>query len=224
VQGQLYPRNIDSLGAQLGINLSSLTRRFLYDQLNPDSDTPGSNVTLSKCPEVRGSVFVFHSAVATFYAPSDLSGIGGMYRERIRATPSWKKGNRSVPRYDCVLVDVSPSLSPMRGLLVGRVRLFFSFHHNGITYPCALLEWFEMFGDQPDADTGMWLVKPEYASDGSRSTSVIHLDSIARGAHLLPVFNETLIPISLHYSQTLDAFQSFYVNKYIDHHAFETLF
>jgi hypothetical protein len=159
-----------------------------------------------------------------FYAPSDLSGIGGMYRERIRATPSWNKGDIDAPRYDCVLVEVGSSLSPMHGLLVGRVRLLFSFHHSHVNYPCALLEWFEMVGDQPDIDTGMWIVEPEYSSNGSRVTSVIHLDSIARGAHLLPVFDETLIPDSLHYSQTLDMFRAFYVNKYIDHHAFETLF
>ena len=34
-------------------------------------------------------VSVFHSAVATFYALSDISGIRGMRREHIRSTPSW---------------------------------------------------------------------------------------------------------------------------------------
>jgi hypothetical protein len=53
---------------------------------------------------------------------------------------------------------------------------------------------------------------------------LIHLDSIARGAHLLQVFDGTLVPDSLHYSQTLDMFCAFYVNEYIDHHAFEILF
>jgi hypothetical protein len=225
VEGWLYPRDIESLGIRIGFrNLAALTRRFLYDQLNKDGGLSGSNVHLSECPEIRGSVFVFHSAIATFYAPSDISGIGGMLRERIRATPSWKKGDRNAPRYDCILVDVDPPLSPMHGLLVGRVRLFFSFHHRGIDYPCALLEWFEVVGDKPDLDTGMWLVKPEVDPNGSRSTSVIHLDSIIRGVHLLPVFNGVFVPRSLHYSMTLDIFRAFYVNKYIDHHAFETLY
>lgn len=224
VKGRIYPRNIDDLGTKIGCDLSTLTQRFLYDQLNPDSEIPGSDIDLSECPEVRGSISVFHSAVATFYAPSDLSGVGGMYRERIRATPSWKKGDMEVPRYDCVFVEVGPSLSPMQGLLVGRIRLFFSFHHNHINYPCALVQWFQIVGDAPDIDAGMWIVEPEHALNGSRLTSVVHLDSVFRGAHLLPVFDETFVPANLHYSQTLDLFRAFYVNKYIDHHAFETLY
>ncbi|KAJ7639909.1 hypothetical protein B0H17DRAFT_1277105, partial [Mycena rosella] len=36
-------------------------------------------------------ISVFHPAVATFYSPSDPSGIWGMRREHIRLTPSWRK-------------------------------------------------------------------------------------------------------------------------------------
>ncbi|KAG1816667.1 uncharacterized protein BJ212DRAFT_1446794 [Suillus subaureus] len=50
---------------------------------------------------------VFNSAAATFYAPSDLSGIGGMRHEHIHA---YAEG--------------------MRGLKVARVICFFSFKHN----------------------------------------------------------------------------------------------
>jgi hypothetical protein len=86
-----------------------------------------------------------------------------------------------------------------------------------------LLNWFEAVGDAPDTDTGMWIVQPDLASDGSRLTSVVHLDSVFHGAHLVPVFNEALVPSSLHFSTTLDKFRAFYVNKYIDYHAFEVL-
>jgi hypothetical protein len=113
----------------------------------------------------------------------------------------------------------------MHGLLVARVRLFFTFCHEDIIYPCALVEWFSLFGDQPDINTGMWVVEPERTSNGRRLASVIHLDTISRGAHLLPVFDDnTPVPTSLHFSETLDSFRAFYVNKYIDHHAFETLY
>jgi hypothetical protein len=201
----------------------TLTRRFLYDQLYPDSEVSGSDIILSECPEPRGAVFVFNSALATFYAPSDLCGIGGMHRERIRATPAWKKGDIETPRYDCVLVDTDSTLPGMRGLQVARVHLFFSFRFNTTVYPCALIQWFETIGDEPDRDTGMWMVKPEYTGQ-NQSRSVIHLDCIMRGAHLLPIFDEKFIPRDLHYSETLDMFRAFYVNKYIDHHAFEVIF
>ena len=101
----------------------------------------------------------------------------------------------------------------------------FSFHLDTMVYPCALVQWFQTIGDEPDRDTGMWMVKPEYTTSNNRqqSWSVIHLDCILRGAHLLPIFDERFIPHNLHYSETLDAFQAFYVNKYIDHHIFEII-
>ncbi|KAF9784559.1 hypothetical protein BJ322DRAFT_1006935 [Thelephora terrestris] len=49
--------------------------------------------------------------------------------------------------------------------------------------------------------------------------AIIHLDSIVRGAHLLPRFpSNSRVYREINYTQTLDVFQSFYVNKYIDHH------
>ena len=60
--------------------------------------------------------------------------------------------------------------------------------------------------------------------DRSRIMSVVHLDSIVRAAHLLPVFNrDTPIPREINFTQTLNVFQSFYLNKYIGYYAFETL-
>ncbi|KAH9962468.1 hypothetical protein BJV74DRAFT_749914, partial [Russula compacta] len=52
-------------------------------------------------------VKVFHSALATYHTPSDLSGIGGMHCKWIRAVPSWQNG---AGRYDCVFIDCEPEL------------------------------------------------------------------------------------------------------------------
>jgi hypothetical protein len=41
-------------------------------------------------PELDKLISVYTSAVATFYAPSNLSGIGGMHQECIRALSSQK--------------------------------------------------------------------------------------------------------------------------------------
>ena len=111
----------------------------------------------------------------------------------------------------------------MNGLLVARVLLFFSFMIDEELHQCALVHWFSTLGNQPDPDNGMWVVVPKAAGQ-SRSVSVVHIDSIVRAAHLLPIFDKEPIPHTLNYTKTLDLFQGFYVNSYIDYHAYETVF
>ena len=85
-----YPSDITELGNHVGFpQLALLTQRFLYDQLNPNSLWRPEDLPYNALPDLRTSVSVFRSAVATFFAPSDLSGIHGMRQEWIRATPSW---------------------------------------------------------------------------------------------------------------------------------------
>ncbi|KAF8528622.1 hypothetical protein JB92DRAFT_3081421 [Gautieria morchelliformis] len=149
-------------------------------------------------PTFYGKITVYPSAVATFHAPSDISGIGGMRREHIRAVNSWRKGSG---RYDTIFVNTDPFAEGMHGLDIARVQLFFSFSHDGVQYPCALVHWFSRL-----------------------VTSIVHLDTIVRAAHLLPVFGHEYVSRTLSFSDTLDEFTSFYVNKYADHHAFEIAF
>lgn len=148
-----------------------------------------------------------------------------MYREVIRSTPFWPRGDIPGPRRDCIFVDAGDSEGVgMRGLQVARVYLFFKISHNGVDYPCALVHWYST-SSEPDADTGMWIVHPESSSRGARHMSVIHLDSIIRGAHLLPVFpSDAPVYREINYMNVLDVYTSFYVNKFVDHHAFEIAF
>jgi len=96
--------------------------------------------------------------------------------ERIRAVTSWRKGPS---RYDTIFVNTDPTAEGMRGLDVARVRLFFSFSHEGVQYPCALVRWFSCVGDSPDNTTGMWIVEPDTSDDdGETLTSIIHLDTV----------------------------------------------
>ena len=37
--------------------------------------------------------------------------------------------------------------------------------------------------------------------------------------HLIGIYGSESIPVDLHFSESLDAFKVYYVNKYIDHHA-----
>jgi hypothetical protein len=192
-------------------NLPSLIRHFLCSQLGSDTNCNFS-----------GKVHVFHAAVATFYAPSDSSGIGGMHQEWIRAVPSWHRGPA---RNDCVFVETDADGAGFRGLHVGHVLLFFSFSYMAVYYPCALVQWFVPIQDQPCNDSGMWMVKPEFhLQTGKRERSVIHLDSVLRGAHLMPIYGNDFLPRDFHFADTLHAFQAYFVNKFIDHHAFEIAF
>ena len=71
----------------------------------------------------------------------------------------------------------------------------------------------------------MWMVEPDTPDDdGEILTSIIHLDTIVRAVHLLPVFGHEYVSWTLSFSDTLNKFASFYVNKYVDHHAFEIAF
>jgi hypothetical protein len=117
---------------------------FLYRQLvhsNSDhsllSDSDASSeVSLDNLLEFHGRVAVYTSAVATYYVPSDLSEVGGMHQERIRAVSKWRNGPA---RYDCVYVSTDPEAEGMRGLDIACVQLFFEFSFNGIKYPCAFI-------------------------------------------------------------------------------------
>jgi hypothetical protein len=196
-----------------------LLRRFLYGQIKPNAATSPADVSLDECPSFVGNISVFHSAVAYFYAPSDLCGAGGMYRERIRSNPNWRG---EYARYDTVFVETNAERNGMQGMAIGRVRLLFSFKFRRRVYPCALVRWFATY-DEPDEDTGMWVVRPEFQGNGRRLISIIHLDCVARGAHLLPVYGPSFLPEDFHYADSLDAFRSYFVNTYIDHHSNEFL-
>lgn len=196
--------------AHSDIKLARTPRKFSYSHTSDD-------VPLSACPQFEGPIKVFNSAVATFFAPSDPSGVGGMCREHIRAAPSWRRGP---PCCNTVFINTA-SEDLINGMEVGRVLCFFSFYHSKEIFPCALIHWFKLIGNKPDPDTGMWMVQPSFHEDGSRELSVIHLDTIIRASHLLPIFGNDFIEDDIKFHNSLDLFKGFYVNKFVDHNSFE---
>jgi hypothetical protein len=139
-------------------NFAVLTQRFLFDQLHPASSLPAESVPLTQLPEIDGPIAVYHSAIATFYAPSDPSGLYEMYREHIRCTPHLRNGGQ---RRDCAFVVEDQNKAGFDGLSVVRIRLLFSFKYSGTSYPCALVEWFNKAQKNRDTDTGLWIVQPD---------------------------------------------------------------
>lgn len=203
-------------------NFLGLVHQFLHNQLHPTvSDASSDDTPFMALPNIQGRMAIYTSAVSMFYAPSDLSGVGGMRRERIHAVPLWRK---SYSRYNCVFVNTDPTAEGMRGLDVARVRLFFSFKAAGKLYPCALVHWYSCIGDEPDEETCMWKVEPDFNVDGSPLLAVIHLDTVVRATHLIGVYGDEFIPKGITFGLSLDVFRAYYVNKYIDHHAFEIVY
>ncbi len=215
------PRTLEDIGAHIETpELPRLVAIFVHNQMHADAPLDAhDNIPTSYNIESRISVFL--SAVSTYYAPSDLSGIEGMHRERIQTTQSWRSGS---PRRDCVFIEKDASLEGFQGLHVARVRAFLSFKSHTRKYPCALVEWFTTVGDEPDNVTGMWIVEPDFNADGSRSCEIIHTDCIIRSAHLIPIYGSAFLPPGFHFSDAFDAFSAFYVNKYADYHAHRTVF
>jgi hypothetical protein len=194
---------------------------MLYEVLNPTSPTDSRDILENDLPPINSKITVYPSISATFYAPSDNCGTGGMLKERVRSSSSWHKQGA---RRDCVFVEKDPRLRGFKGLHAARVLLFFSFTHNKIIYPCALVWWYSPIDSVPCELTGMWIVEPELTDEGRPSVGVIRVDSILRGAHLIPVFGEDELDKDLRHADSLDAFSHFYVSKFADHHSHEIAF
>jgi hypothetical protein len=212
-----YPKSAEVLAFHIKRpRFPELLCRFLYDQLNPNTAVSADDIPLDQCPVIVGRIHVFHSAVARFFAPSDLCGAGGMHRERICSNPNWRdKGARN----DTVFVQTGSDAGSMKGMTIGQVCLLFSFASGGVCYPCAMVEWFTP-DDERDNETGMWVVRPEFEGVcGRRMAAIIHLDCISRAAHLIPVFGSSFVPGKLRYSDSLDVYHAYFVNNYIDHHS-----
>src|SRR5258708_1269222 len=94
-----------------------LIRRFLYAQRHLESNI--KHISLDDLPAFHEKVTLYPSAVATFYAPSDISGTGGIRCEDIHTTSDWGKNHECW--YDCIFVNSDPSASAMRGLEIAHV-------------------------------------------------------------------------------------------------------
>ena len=130
-------------------------------------------------------------------------------------------------RRDTILVQTGDDDDLMSGLHVARVAAFLAFTHENTRYPCSLVEWFNARGDSVDPIVGMWVVEPEYQAahrkgqPRRRSLGLIHLDTVVRACHLTPVLHKMFLPATFRRSDTLTAFNSYYLNKYADYHTYE---
>ena len=93
---RVYPDEVDEPG------LTWLIQEFIYEQHHPNS----SACNIPNLPPFYEKITIHTSAVATFHAPSDLSGIGGMKCERIHAVNRWRNGPG---HYDTMFINTTHS-------------------------------------------------------------------------------------------------------------------
>ncbi|KAG1813895.1 uncharacterized protein BJ212DRAFT_1447696 [Suillus subaureus] len=187
-------------------NFPTMIQQFLHNQLHITDHEP-PKFDPATAPAFMGRVFVFSSAAASFYAPSDLSGTGGMQRKHIQATTSWQGGPA---RNDCIFVSMNDKVNcGLDGLAIVRVLHFLVVH------------WFAYITDSWDPDTGMYLITSSSHDDGTPDISIIHIDCIFCAAHLIPLYGANFLPHEIGPHDSYNMFHAFYVNKYADHHAFE---
>lgn len=196
--------------------LPEILKEFIHDQLHAGNPDPPEFNPATALPPPQ-EVSIFNSAAASFYAPSDFSGIGGMRREHIRSVQSWRGGGA---RRDCVFVNMGADHNEMDGLAIARVLCFFSFKHRTSYFPCAAVHWYNHVLDGRHPDNGMYVVSPS-TNGGTADISIIHVDCILRTAHLILVYGPHFVPRAISPNDSYNVFRSYYVNKYADHHAFE---
>ena len=109
----------------------------------------------------------------------------------------------------------------MLSIGVAQVCIFFAFKYHGKDYHCALVGWFTHVGDQPDANTGMWVVKCDHDINHQQISEVVHIDAIMWCSYLIGVYEPEPVGAHIKFSDSLYAFYTYYVNKYMDHYSFK---
>ena len=79
-----YPKYLSEVASHIDQpQLPALVRHFLFDQHTIADNIDPAEVPLDDCPQFNGRIFIYHSATARYYAPSDLCGTAGMHHELI---------------------------------------------------------------------------------------------------------------------------------------------
>ncbi|KAJ6468701.1 hypothetical protein C8R47DRAFT_989839 [Mycena vitilis] len=113
-----YPKYLQDLAAHVHQpTLALLLRRFLHAEVHGQ---PADPVPLDACPTFEGPITVHHSAIARFYAPSDLGGACQGNPPFARLRPPSTPLRRSLRSSDSA--DVLRSAEPSRCCLAFGMR------------------------------------------------------------------------------------------------------
>ena len=114
-------------------NLLLLIHQFLAHVTGPNPNGSKSDLSEHLLPTFLNKFSIYKSAIASFYAPSDVCGIKGMHCKWIHATPSWQKG---AAHYDTILIDTYLDYDVNQGTDVTQAKLFLSFCYKDTEYCC----------------------------------------------------------------------------------------
>ncbi|EIW76871.1 hypothetical protein CONPUDRAFT_158023 [Coniophora puteana RWD-64-598 SS2] len=192
-------RSIPALAEELTLEEFDLlyqVRCFLYNSDLPTSQRGSvdvSAVPVAQLPpfDPKARIYVYNSAAATFRAPSDISGIHGMRRERIRSTLNWRN---EAPRHDCAFVSTDEDVPGMLGMEVARVMAFFSFDYSGTHVRSFIGFLVQAMCEIP-------------------TPVFIPVGSLVRAAHLIPYYGSDPVPETLKHYDSYNDFHVFYVNR-----------
>ena len=146
-------------------------------------------------------------------------------QEYARLTESYlymRNKNWAKSRYDTVLIryEQSEGDHTMANRRVARLLLLFSTECpvTATTIELAYVQLFRLVGTGPDPCSDMFKVrKDKYA--------VIEIDTIERGCHLIPSYSGFATPMASGRSlPSLDAYEDFSLNNYIDEHMYNTIY
>jgi hypothetical protein len=144
-----------------------------------------------------------------------------MHQEYIQVTRSWRNGPAC---NNCVLVNTKPNANSTHRFEIAQVFLFFSFLHDGQEYQCAFVQWYSFAGTKCNKDIGCWMVEPDNSNSKSPHIAIIYIDCIVRATHLMPTTRTALFvnrSVTIHTS--LNIYDLFYINRFVDNHAFVSL-
>ena len=124
-------------------NLTQLIQEFVHTHQYPEL-TP---CNIPDLPPFYEKIIIHIFVIASFYTPSDLSGISGMKCECVYAVNRWRKLGPG--HFDTLSINAAPddmdddsSAHGIIDLEVACVHLIFSFTLDGVKYPCVLVHWF----------------------------------------------------------------------------------
>ena len=70
----------------------------------------------------------------------------------------------------------------------------------------------------------MWIVTQEIGQTKQPALGLININSIVHSVHLIGIAGSHLVPYEVDHTNALEAFKTFYINKYIDYHTYEVVF
>jgi hypothetical protein len=194
---------------------------------------------------IRSRVAVFR-AMHCLYFPMHYDTVSkvspGKCKDIVRCTSTDLK----IGQEDFVLVytaNKDAMAEGMDGKRIAQVRLLFTIDYWSTTsrqmckLELAYVDWFQLVGTTPHSDNGMFevakkmkMTRKSSVGDYSlrntptlRDSSIINIDDILRGVHLIPKFGKG--PISRRPINTvLQETTHYYVNSYIDHHMYNVMY